>query len=179
MLLNKQIIMRPQDIVILLKIISCFNNNRKWNTVTLSRELYISQSEISESLMRSVYIGFMGQNKKDIYKNALYEFVIHGLKYSFPVKPGYSVRGIPTAHSARPLSGIFHSDEKYVWADADGDSRGFVIEPLYKTVAKAVKEDELLYEMLALIDAIRVGKAREIKIASEELKKRILEEVKL
>jgi hypothetical protein len=167
--------MRPQDIVILLKIISCNNNSRKWNTVILSRELYISQSEISESLMRSVYIGFIAQNKKDVFKNALYEFVIHGLKYSFPVKPGYSVRGIPTAHSAPPLSKLFNSDEKYVWADSDGDTKGYMIEPLYNTVTKAVKEDELLYRMLALIDAIRVGKAREKNIAADELKKRILE----
>ena len=112
-----------------------------------------------------------------MFRNALYEFVIHGLKYSFPAKPAYMTRGIPTAHSALPLSRIFHSDEKYVWPDPYGNIRGFEIEPLYKTVTKAVKEDGYLYEMLALIDTIRIGKVREKLIAAEELKKRIVEGV--
>lgn len=175
MLLKKQVITRPQDILILLKIISCKNANRLWNTVILSRELYISQSEISESLTRSSYTGFIGQDKKDVFKNALFEFVVHGLKYSFPVQPGYMERGIPTAHSAPPLSRIIQSSEKYVWADPYGSVRGFAIEPLYKTVIKAVKEDVDLYEMLALIDALRVGKIREKNFAVEELRKRIME----
>jgi hypothetical protein len=175
MILKKQIVAKPQDIVILLKIISCKSRKYVCNTVILSRELYISQSEISESLSRSVYIGFIDQKKTEIFRNALYEFIIHGLKYSFPARPGYMERGIPTAHSAPPLSYIIHANEKYVWADPFGSVRGFVIEPLYKTVPKAVKEDEYLYELLALTDALRVGKARERKLADEELFKRIIE----
>ena len=46
--------------------------------------------------------------------------------------------------------------------------------PLYKSVPEAALNDPLLHEMLALVDAIRVGSAREKKIAVEELKKRIL-----
>ena len=84
------------------------------------------------------------------------------------------VRGIPTAHSAKPLSELIQANEHYVWPDADGTLRGQAIEPLYHTVGKAVANDPLLYEMLALVDAIRVGKAREVALAVEELKKRLL-----
>jgi hypothetical protein len=47
------------------------------------------------------------------------------------------------------------------------------VEPLYRTVPEAVAGDSELYELLALIDAIRVGRAREIKIAHDELSRRL------
>ena len=62
----------------------------------------------------------------------------------------------------------------YVWPDDDGNIRGLSIQPLYKSVVKAVKQDELLYKMLASIDIIRVGRTRELKVAIEELQKTIL-----
>jgi hypothetical protein len=36
-----------------------------------------------------------------------------------------------------------------------------------------VQEDELFYELLTIVDTIRVGRVREIKIAIEELNKRL------
>jgi hypothetical protein len=41
-------------------------------------------------------------------------------------------------------------------------------------VVDAVKIDSKLHELLALVDALRVGKAREKELAIVELKKRIL-----
>ena len=35
------------------------------------------------------------------------------------------------------------------------------------------KEDKLFYELLTIVDTIRVGRVREIKIAIEELNKRL------
>jgi hypothetical protein len=52
--------------------------------------------------------------------------------------------------------------------------KGQSIIPLFPSVAEAVQNDVLLYELLALVDALRVGRAREREIALEELKKRIL-----
>jgi hypothetical protein len=36
-----------------------------------------------------------------------------------------------------------------------------------------VKDDNLFYELLVITDTIRIGRAREIKIAIEELEKRL------
>ena len=71
------------------------------------------------------------------------------------------VRGIPTTHSALPLNNEIQSNEKYVWAYAKGNTRGQSIEPLYPSVPEAVLKDEKLYELLAITDAIRVGRTRE------------------
>jgi len=56
------------------------------------------------------------------------------------------------------------SSEDYVWADADGKIRGQAIEPLAKSVVKAVRQDATLYKILALVDVLRVGKIREFKL---------------
>lgn len=159
---------RPQDLVILLKIISLKNND--WKITDLSKQLYISQSEVSESLNRSQISGLIDESKKIVRKVALFDFIKYGLKYVFPSKPSYITIGLPTAHSAKILSGIIVSNEHYVWEDDNGSLKGQAIEPLYKNALKAVEEDQNLYDLLALIDVFRVGKPREVNLAEIKLK---------
>jgi hypothetical protein len=52
---------------------------------------------------------------------------------------------------------------------------GMLIEPLYPKQTEAIQEDPLFYELLALVDVIRVGKVREVKYAVAELKKHLNE----
>ena len=164
--------MRPQDVIILLKIISLGKSS--FYLKDLSQQLGISSSEVTESVNRSVLAGLMAEDKRTVMRKALYEFLIHGLAYVFPQKPGAIVSGMPTAHSAAPLNKEFKSDELYVWYDPKGDVRGQEIKPFHSGQIKAAKEDAKLYELLALSDALRVGKVREKKMAEEELRKRIL-----
>lgn len=178
--------MRPQDVPILLKI----EARRQKNTFITSSgttlhviggftqkdiasELGLSSSEITESLARSVLAGLYNRDRKKVATRALLEFLQHGIRYVFPQQPGALVRGIPTAHSAKPLVDFIQSNEPYVWPSADGIIRGQAVEPLYPTVVQAINNDPILYEMLALVDTIRVGKTREINLAVEELRKRL------
>lgn len=167
--------MRPQDIVILLKI-TTFPAKEEWKMMDLVKSLHFSQSEISESLNRSSLAGLIDAKKKNVMRLSLMEFLEHGIHYVFPQHPGALVRGIATAHSHPFMKKKIVSSEVYVWPDADGKIRGQAIEPLAKSVVKAIQEDEQLYKLLALVDIIRVGKTREIKIALAELKKMILNE---
>jgi len=48
-----------------------------------------------------------------------------------------------------------------VWPWRDGNTRGVGLEPLYKNAPHAALRDPALYELLALLDAIRDGRARE------------------
>ncbi len=163
--------MRPQDIVILMKIVAKRNN--AWYMKDLADELGISQSEISESLNRSMQAGLIAADKRRVITTALLEFLQHGLRYVFPQHPGPVVRGMPTAHSALPLSRSISSDEPFVWPWARGVQRGQSIEPLHPSVPKACERDETLHALLALTDALRVGKAREQSLAMQELRERI------
>ncbi len=139
----------------------------------MAYELGISQSEISESLNRSVVAGLLAADKKTLMKSALLDFLKFGLRYVFPQKPSAVVRGLATAHSAPPLSQKINAENHYVWPWAQGRQRGAGIQPLHPSVPSACLEDERLYELLALTEALRVGKAREQKLAIRELEKRL------
>lgn len=164
--------MRPQDIFILLKLITIGHSN--WQYRDLSVSLNISISEISESLQRSFVAGLVDEAKKNVYRQSLMEFIQYGLHYVFPQHPGGMVTGMPTAHSHVFYKSKLVSDLSYVWPDENGTIRGLSIQPLYKSVPFACNNDQKLYKLLAGIDIIRVGKTRELKLALEELKKDIL-----
>lgn len=163
--------MRPQDVVILLKIAS--KKNLSWQMKDLAVELLISNSEISESINRSVQAGLISADKKTLMKGALLEFLNHGLKYVYPQHPGAMVRGIATAHSAQPLKKIIQSNENYVWTWPEGNIRGQSVQPLHPSVPAACIKDKELYELLSLTDALRIGKKREQEIAFKELEKKL------
>jgi hypothetical protein len=162
--------MKPQDILIALKIVAL--SNQEWVQYQLAETLGIITSEVSCALERLVVSGLLDQDKKRVNRLALKEFLVHGLKYVFPVRAGAKVRGLPTAHSASPIKEhIAQGDDTYVWAYSYGTKRGYTIEPLYKTVPKAATNDDELYKLLVIVDTLRVGRAREVEIAVSELDK--------
>jgi hypothetical protein len=160
--------MRPHDIVVLLKIIAL--GDQPWKNKDLAASLFISPSEITESISRSQFAGLIATDRRKVFKVALESFLINGLKYVFPVKPGSMVKGIPTSHAAPQMMQYFSSDEPYVWPDISGKIRGMAIDPLYPGAVAAAKEDAVLYDLLAICDVFRVGKVREIKKGQELMK---------
>jgi hypothetical protein len=164
--------MKPQDLVILLKIIIL--QKKEWKVIELASALFLSQSEVSKALERLVFSGLLDESKRVPSKNAIYDFIVNAVKNTFPIRPGRISKGIPTSHTANPMKTKFVSDEKYVWPHLNGTVKGESIDPLYDKAPDAAIADSKLYEMLALIDSLRVGKVREQEIAKEELKKRIL-----
>lgn len=164
--------MRPQDVVILLKVISF--NEEQWLMKDVAQALSISASEVTESLKRSAYSGLLSSDKEKVNRLAFVEFLQYGLPYTFPARPGTMVRGIPTAHSAAPLNKLVSSSTNYVWPYAKGELRGLSIEPLHANVPEAALKDPDLHSLLALVDAVRVGRQREKQIAIQELRKHLL-----
>jgi hypothetical protein len=60
-----------------------------------------------------------------------------------------------------------------VWPHPEGTVRGESLEPLYPSAVDAARRDDALYESLALVDALRIGRARERKLAVELIGKRL------
>jgi len=166
--MRKHIGLRPHDVVILVKIVAMGPVN--WYAKDIAYSLNVSNSEVSESLHRSQYAGLIDGSKRRVFRQALLDLLIYGLKYVFPQQPGAITTGLPTAHSAPVLAGKIISGEPYVWPDPNGTVRGQAIEPLYPTVPAACRKDLRLYNLLALIDALRVGKVREQNLAKDLLK---------
>lgn len=166
--------MRPQDIVVLLKLVSA--ENEPLNLSGLSHSLFLSLSEISESLNRSKIAGLLDYDKKKVFRQNLMEFIEHGAKYVFPQLPGSMVRGMPTAHSHPFMEKKISGNMPYVWPNNQGEAIGLALLPFYEKQVEAARQDSTLYKLLALVDVLRVGKVREIKIAVPELKRMILHE---
>jgi len=132
---------------------------------------------VAEGLHRSQQARLVDPSKRKGYRASLLEFLVHGIKYVFPAQPGPMTRGVPTAHSAAPLSRMIVSDQDdYVWPSDRGSQRGQAILPLYPSAIEASELDPALYALLSLIDALRVGRIREQKIAIAALTQRIKEE---
>lgn len=163
--------MRPQDVAVLLKIIAL--GDTPWLAKDVALSLGLSPAEVSNSLGRSAYAGLLDATKRKVVRGALLDFLRYGLPFAFPVHPGGTVRGVPTAHSAAPLRDLFVGAEAYVWPSARGTLQGQGITPLYPGAPEACLQDPDLYAMLSLVDALRVGRVRERTEAAKELAKRL------
>lgn len=160
--------MRPQDVVVLLKVLLL--EGTFWQSKDLAQALFLSPTEISFSLKRSQYARLLDGTGRQVARRTFLEFLLHGLAVVFPAQPGAQVRGVPTAHSAPPLREQLVAEQLYVWPDAESENWGNAIEPLYPRAPQAAKYDPKLYELLALTDALRVGRPRERKLAGDLLK---------
>lgn len=165
-------ILKPQDIVFLLKLLSL--KGKSWAYNSLALELGMSSSEVHSAVKRLLKAGLVYKDTSGIMPNIrnLSEFLVHGIQYVFVPEKADLVRGMPTSYAAEPMIKSFIKDTEPppVWPDPEGEVRGFSFSPLYKSVPHAAKKDPILYEYLALVDAIRGGRVREKNIAIEELK---------
>lgn len=166
--------LKPQDVVVVLKLAS--QQASAWSYPKLAVDLAMSASEVHSSVKRATRAGLLQDTDRHApNKKAVLEFLVHGLKYVFPAEHGRLTRGMPTAHAASPLREQFAANDEPppVWPDPEGTVRGEEFEPLYRSVPQAARNDARLYELLALVDAIRGGRARERELAVKELRSRL------
>ncbi|MES9813721.1 MAG: hypothetical protein ABW150_11590 [Candidatus Thiodiazotropha sp.] len=166
--------LKPQDILVLLKLLTL--GGRPWSYSQMAIELGMSSSEVHGAVKRAIRADLALKIDMEIQQNFrnLEEFLIHGIRYAFAPERGEMTRGMPTAHAAPPLSEKIVPDREPppVWPDPQGETRGMIFSPLYRSAPEASRNDPALYELLALVDAIRGGKARERNIAVKELTRR-------
>ncbi|MES9945574.1 MAG: hypothetical protein ABW080_11495 [Candidatus Thiodiazotropha sp.] len=167
-------LLKPQDILILLKLVAL--GDQSWSYNRLAIELGMSPSEVHGAIKRVLKAQLAVHIDRVIQPNFrnLEEFLIHGIRYAFVPERGEMTRGMPTAHAAPPLSDriVPNQEPPPVWPDPEGEARGMIFSPLYRSAPVASRNDPALYELLALVDAIRGGKARERSIAAKELTRR-------
>ena len=143
-----------------------------WTYSALAHDLGMSPSEVHAAARRATHAGLLDPDGRRVNRKALLEFLIHGLRYVFAPERGGLTRGFVTAYAAPPLASRIAqgNDPPPVWPDPDGPVRGETFRPLYRSAPRAAQRDLKLYECLALVDAIRCGRARERKLAEECLR---------
>jgi hypothetical protein len=156
---------RPQDIVVALKLTA--SNGAPWSYSKLGEALGMSASHAFASVDRartSRLLDFAAipprsrpsrearpsRGRQPFLprpnRSNLKEFLIHGVKYAFPVEHGGPTRGIPTAEAAPPLSHYFSQAFPLppVWPYAEGSVRGIEFSPLYKNAPSCVARPQAL-----------------------------------
>jgi hypothetical protein len=165
-----RMILKPQDILVLLKLIVLDKPNFTYNDIADS--LSMSSSEVHAGIKRTTASHLFDANLKVPNKKALEEFLVHGIKYCFTPERGEITRGLPTSYAASPIQEHIIQQDEYppVWPHPEGKVRGYSFSPLYRTAPEAAVKDERLYRLLVVVDALRDSRSRERDIAVKELK---------
>ncbi len=171
--------MKPQDVVVLAKLLSYGKQKRDWTQASLAQELCLSPSQVNYALKRLQVSRLIApvirasEIKLVPITQSCEEFLIHGFKFVFPPEFGSMSRGIPTAYAAAPLNAIILAgdDPVPVWPSGEGTHRGVALMPLYHCVPRSIIKypDPFFYELLSLLDALRSGRARERNIGAEKI----------
>lgn len=171
--LNPQFL-KPQDVLFLLKLVVLKGPASIFPAVPES--LGLSKAEVHNSAKRVRGARLLPHDSWNPLRKNLLEFLVHGVKYVFPARHGSESIGTPTAYAAPPLNTQIaaSSANAPVWPDSEGSMRGQALYPLYPSAPQAARRDPELYELLTLVDAIRIGNVREQQLAESLLKARLL-----
>ena len=166
--------LKPQDLLVALKLVA--HPDDEWTYASLARSLHMSAAETHAAISRLKACRLFSVTSRRIAPKNLLELLVHGLWYVFPAEQGVPAKGIPTAWSTAPLSSRIarRAEDEVVWPSERGKVRGRAIAPLYRSAPEAAMEDPALHELLALADALRAGRPRERKLATDELTRRLV-----
>ena len=163
---------KPQDVVVALKLAL---GSGLPSYAELGQSLGLSASEVHAAVRRLVEARLVDPETKQVRREALRNFLVHGVPYAFPASPKEITRGMPTAWAAPVMSDKVNSSDQIppVWPDPEGRVQGAAVQPLYGSVPGAARRDPELYDLLALVDALRIGRARERALAEKEIGERL------
>src|SRR5437764_14850215 len=92
------------DVLVLLKIHVL--GSKPWTQTSLAEELCIAQSQVQASLKRAEAARLFASTSKRVSRQALAEFLIHGVKYAYPPIRGGLTRGMVTGYADPPLHDV-------------------------------------------------------------------------
>ena len=160
---------KGQDVLVAIKLLDPWEQSM----LSLGTQIGVSASQAHSSFLRLCAVGLVDQQRRATQRAHFLEFLVHAIKYMFPVSLVAQNQGIPTAHSAPPVKQKLVAPKGapvYVWPSKGGSLiAGIGVEPIYKTVPLVVRADARAYAILAALDSIRLGKARERETAAQVL----------
>ncbi|WP_225784794.1 hypothetical protein [Xenophilus sp. Marseille-Q4582] len=171
--------LKPQDLLVLLKVAA--HPPQRWTYAALGEALAMSASEVHACVRRAVASGLAvapARGEWSPVRPNLLEFMLHGVRYIWPATQGPAKRGVPTSFGVEPLAGkvTVAPGEAPVWAHPAGPAKGPTLSPLYRTAPQAALTDPALHRLLALLDALRTGRARERALAAQLLQAALSDE---
>jgi len=177
--------LKPQDILVLVRLLIARKRQEVVSYPQLSLWTGLSASETHAAVKRATACGLLtgiqangaGTFPWSPAPAACQEFLLHGLKYVFPLETGAVQRGIPTGTSAPGMNEGAQSlleGDAWVWPHAEGTEKGIGIVPLYRTVPQVVGADTMLHQALAALDLLRCPSHRPRRLGEDWLKDNLL-----
>ena len=172
---RKQWTLKPQDLAVALKLLLLRGEDLSYAALAKAMRLSPYEAHAAVQRLAAARLVVAGAERNELARAALREFLVHGARYAFPPVVGEPTVGVPTAHAAAPLSAHFAAggDLPPVWPHPNGKTRGNALLPLYPKLPEAAVADPELHELLALFDALRVGRARERSMAKKLIEERL------
>jgi len=175
--------LRPQDVLVVSKIFTQGLLRANVTYAGLAEDLGLSTSTVHESVVRCRQSQMLSPDGWQVMPWSLRVLLISVVPMVFYAVRGGLTSGMPTATHARGLEGKFRGEQGplVVWCEdgaPEGLPRGEGLEPLYPMVPAACRFDEILYELLALADVMRIGNASERTTAVDLIDRRLFGQVK-
>jgi hypothetical protein len=169
--------MRPGDLLPLLGLVR-HASDPSWTVRSLADELRLPPAAIQRSLARLDETPAYDAARRRVSRSATEELLHHALPFVAPGRIGGPTRGFPTAWAAPALSGRFGPIDELppVWPASTGEVRGLAVEPLHPAAVDLARSDPWMYEMLALLDGVRLGDARVRGVARKILHERLAQD---
>jgi hypothetical protein len=168
--------LRSQDVLIACKLL-CLGR-APWIFRRLASSLSLSLGEVHGAVQRCHEAGLLYARGGQfvVARKPLLDACTVTVPQIFYAERGALKVGVPTSVHAECLRGSFPQRDAIpiVWPCEEGAVRGESLLPIYSTVVKAVRHDDSLYRLLALVDVVRVGSRDERQIAGEMLRKMIM-----
>ena len=165
--------LKPQDLAAVLAVCVC--PDPQWSFQTLSAWMGVAPSYLFYALKRAGESGLYRAEARSVNRLGMMEFIQHGARWGFYVQLGSRVRGVPTAHSGPVLAGqlAYEAAAAVVWPSPRGLVVGQSLDPLYPQAISTTEGAPELYQVLTLVDAVRLGRRRDTELALDELRARL------
>lgn len=167
--------MREVELLVVLRLATWPSST--WTYKALSDSLGLAYARTHGAVAGAARCRLFDLPGKRIQHAALLEFLEHGVKYAFPAEAGEAAIGIRTGPDAMPMREQLartHAPIRVWPAPFLGSTEGACITPLHRVVPEATRQDLAFYEIMALVDVLRLNEsARQVNLAMDLLRARL------
>lgn len=171
--------LQPVDIVVALKL-ACTAESQAVEPGVAAESLGITRRRFDDAVSRLARSSLANAESLRPRTHSLMEFLCSGVPYWLPAVVGTVTRGMPAAASGPGIEGLGPTQAAalgdWVWPNAAAPYDrhvGKALEPIHPIVPTAAANDQRLYELLSLLDTLRVGQVREREAARIGLSRRL------
>ncbi|MCB9550802.1 MAG: winged helix-turn-helix domain-containing protein [Myxococcales bacterium] len=175
--------LKPFDIVLLVALIG-LDEKARVTFADIAGELGSNQPTVHRATGRLTTAGLLhrhrhgslGPHDYSVDHRAMFEVLTYAVRYFMPVQLLAPARGLATAHAGPDLKDAIRASSPYVWPYLDGVEVDPSVDPLDPCVPHVAARHATFYRIMSLVEACRVGRIRERKLAEDMLRRLLIEE---